>query len=107
MSFLSSSSVSSLEISADVQNNQLLPGGFNLTKDSSEHAVAVSGHTYDFLADSKLMHQSDFTQSQFTAKSPANFNPQKSAHRFEYPRMSLEGSPNNNKNSFTNESFDM
>lgn len=61
MSFLSSGSVSSLEISTDLpQANQLLPGGFNLTKDSSEH-VAVSGHTYDFLADSKLMHQSDFT----------------------------------------------
>ena len=60
MSFLSSGSVSSLEISVDAQN-QLLPGGFNLTKDSLENQVAVSGHTYDFLADSKLMHQSDLT----------------------------------------------
>lgn len=62
MSFLSSASVSSLEISVDAQN-QLLPGGFNLTKDSSENAAAASGHTYDFLADSKLMHHSDLTQS--------------------------------------------
>lgn len=55
MSFLSSGSVSSLEISADV-TNQLLPGGFNLTKESAENQGVASSHTYDFLADSKLMH---------------------------------------------------
>jgi hypothetical protein len=64
MSFLTSNSASSLEISPD--GNNLLPGGFHLTKDSGNSLMTgqdpnhfTSGNTYDFMSDSKLISTSD------------------------------------------------
>lgn len=80
MSFLTSNSASSLEISPEATN--LLPGGFHLTKDSRssqntgyEPNQIASGHTYDFMSDSKLISTSEIiAQSiQVTQQSTGQF----------------------------------
>ena len=81
MSFLTSNSASSLEISPE-QNN-LLPGGFHLTNESGNSLTTgqdqnhlTSGHTYDFMSDSKLISTSDIIapsiQAQPTQQSKQN-----------------------------------
>ena len=55
MSFLTSNSSSSLDISAD-NIKSILPGGFNLTKESSTSLITGNHKsTYEFLSDSKFV----------------------------------------------------
>ena len=57
---LSGGNDSSLELSLEA--NSHLPSGFHLTKDSVERPHnEASGHTYDFLGDSKLMNNYDLS----------------------------------------------